>query len=632
MITCPTYPVVAIDLLPLARGSAALPAAVYGYAMGVLTPGDRVGAYEIRAHLAQGGMGHVYKAWDPSLGRFVAIKVMTGLGAADENFRRRFRKEALHLASVDHPNVIPVYAVGETADGDPYLAMKFVDGPDLETRVQAQGPLTPALAVEVITQTARALAAAHAADLVHRDVKPANVLLSEDGDHIHAYLADFGLTKSARDVTLTATGEWFGTAGYASPEQIQGEPVGPASDVYSLGCVLYFCLAGSPPFSGAPAQVMWAHVHEELPQLPSGVPHRKELDAVIRRATAKNPEDRYASPMEVAREVAVAVGAVASFPDMDAVHAAPTRHLRRSEPAQTAEPTAVMAKRRRWPYVAATAVVLLLAAVAGAMAVFDPFGQSDTESATQEPTGRSAAQSPPDSPETSSPPDVEPADPPEPSFVRTKLDPTSGASAVMPRGERSVESFGGARHRTRIDTPAGTVVIVDYTPQDPPNPGSGYSTSGAYVTNPQLGVTAEEYLGRTCDEGAVCINYSVDLGGYGFGVLVAADTQEQARRVARRLVRTLDVPAATLQPPDVVQDCVSAFAPNVADMSVRNMDCAEADDLIVAVIQDLQPGPFQSAGFSCQILQWGPKDGPILGADNVRCVQGDRAFRFSWGD
>ena len=244
------------------------------------------------------------------------------------------------------------------------------------------------------------------------------------------------------------------------------------------------------------------------------------------------------------------------------------------------------------------------------------------------------ADDPPDAADSDSGSEPESAgDEEPPTFVRTSLDPESGATAVLPNGSRSLESFGSRRQRTRVDTPTGAVAIIDFTPQDAPNPGAGYSTTGDSITNQNLGTTAAEYAGRGCDEGSFCVNYPIDLGGYGFGVLAAADSRAAARVIARRAARTLDAPAATLQPPDVVDDCVSEFEPNVSDMSVRNMSCAEADDFVIAAIRNLQPGTFESAGFSCQILgRYGPPDGPILGAENIRCTQGDRAFRFSWSD
>ena len=598
-----------------------------------LRPGDRLGSYEIRDEVARGGMGGIYKAWDTELNRFVAIKVITGPPSTDRQFRRRFRNEALHLASVDHPNVIPVYGVGETTDGDPFLAMKFVEGADLETRVKSDGPLDPATAADVVDQVARALGAAHREGLVHRDIKPANVLLSGGDRKAHAYLADFGLTKSTAGTTeLTLSGEWMGTAGYAAPEQIQGEEVGPATDVYSLGCVLYFCLAGGPPFSGSPAQVMWSHVNDALPALPGHIPHHELLDDVIRRAAAKAPEGRWASPADLAHAASAAAEGAAGAPaaaTLASTQTQATARLQAADPVERAAPTRVMRQRRRWPFIAAAGALIVL----GLGAAF-ALGAFDRSAPTSEPAPESVADDSPEPAEDDTPTESVPAAEDEPpTFVRTSLDPESGATAVLPEGGRSVESFGADRQRTRVETRTGAVAIIDYTPQDAPNPGTGYSTTGGSVSNQNLGASAAEYASPNCEEGSFCINYPIDVGGYGFGVLAAADSRNEARAIARRAARTLEAPAGTLQPPDAVQDCVSEFEPNVSDMSVRNMSCAEADDFVIAAVQDLRRGTFESAGFSCQILgRYGPPEGPILGAENIRCAQGDKAFRFSWGD
>ena len=554
-----------------------------------------------------------------------------GPAGADERFRRRFRNEALHLASVDHPNVIPVYGVGETADGDPYLVMKFVEGTDLNARVRSGGALDAASAVHLVDQVGRALDAAHREGLVHRDVKPANVLLSDAERKPHAFLADFGLTKVAEGETeLTLSGEWMGTAGFAAPEQIQGDEVGPATDVYSLGCVLFFCLAGQQPFTGSPAQVMWSHVNDALPSLPAQVPNHDLLDQVIERATAKVPEERSSSARELAEAAAAAVEGAPVSPETG--RRAPSAGATRRLPTTTSEPpepTTAMRPRRRWPFIAAAGALAVLAV--GAAFALGAFDRSDSTTEPPQETAVTGRSEPTDGDPGSDPAPAESEEPP--AFVRTSLDPESGATAVLPQGRRSVESFGPSRQRTRVDTQTGAVAIVDFTPEDAPNPGTGYSTTGGSVSNDGLGATAAEYASSDCREGAVCLNYPIDLGGYGFGVLAAADSRSEARAIARRAAGTLEAPAATLQPPDVVEDCTSELEPNVSDMSVRNMSCSEGDDLIIAAIQNLQPGTFESAGFSCQILgSYGPADGPILGAENIRCADGDRAFRFSWGD
>jgi predicted Ser/Thr protein kinase len=257
-----------------------------------LTPGMSFAGCRIEAIRGRGGMGVVYRAHEISLDRAVAIKLINDELAGDAEAIRRFEREARLMASIDHPNVIPVYGAGEE-DGHLYLVMRYVDGTDLQSLLRSQGRLAPAQAAQITDQVARALDAAHKRGLVHRDIKPSNVLLSED----HAYLTDFGITRLVDERTSsTDAGKWIGTFDYISPEQLRGESAEPRSDVYSLGCLLYACLAGSAPFHrDTTAATITAHLHEEPPSISdvSGVP--KAFDAVISRALGKQPKDRYSS-------------------------------------------------------------------------------------------------------------------------------------------------------------------------------------------------------------------------------------------------------------------------------------------------------------------------------------------------
>src|SRR3954463_14780890 len=208
-------------------------------------------------------MGGGYRATELRLGRPVALKLIAADRAADPAFRARFEREARLTAAIDHPNVIPVYAAGED-DGPLYLVMRWVAGTDLQALVRAEGRLAPQRAALIVEQVAAALDAAHDAGLVHRDVKPANVLLNA-GDHV--YLSDFGLTRTVDSETVvTDTNEWLGTVDYMSPEQLDGEPTDARSDVYALGCVLYTALTGAPPFHRATvAATIGAHLHDPVP-------------------------------------------------------------------------------------------------------------------------------------------------------------------------------------------------------------------------------------------------------------------------------------------------------------------------------------------------------------------------------
>src|SRR4051794_9497296 len=257
-----------------------------------LAPGSDFGSWRIDRLIARGGMGIVYQATDKRLNRPVAIKLIADDRAGDPAFRDRFEREAQLTASIDHPNVIPVYAAGEI-DGQLYLATRYVDGTDLQQLLRRDGPLPPERAADVVDQVAQALDAAHAAGLVHRDVKPANVLMS--GRHV--YLSDFGLTRPVEaEAHLTDTDERLGTVDFMSPEQLRGQRIDARSDVYALGCLLYTALTGAPPFHRTTAAAtITAHL-ESPPPRPSdrqGVPD--EFDPVIARALEKHPELRYPS-------------------------------------------------------------------------------------------------------------------------------------------------------------------------------------------------------------------------------------------------------------------------------------------------------------------------------------------------
>ncbi len=266
-----------------------------------LAPGTTVAGYRIETLIGRGGMGAVYRAEDEGLRRKVALKVIAPELAQDERFRERFLRESQIAASLDHPHVVPIYQAGEE-QGVLYLAMRYVEGSDLAKLLAQEGALEPKRAVELLAQVAEALDAAHAKGLVHRDVKPSNVLIAEATGREHCYLADFGLTKRTGSLSgVTAAGEIVGTLEYVAPEQITGDPLDARADVYSLGCVLYECLTGQAPFPRATdVALLWAHVHEEptppskaRPDLP------RELDTVLARALAKEPGRRYRSAGEL---------------------------------------------------------------------------------------------------------------------------------------------------------------------------------------------------------------------------------------------------------------------------------------------------------------------------------------------
>ena len=273
-----------------------------------LVPGARVGGYLLEELVGVGGMAAVYRARDERLGRVVALKLLTG----DEVVRRRFAREARAVAAVDHPHIIPVYEAGESG-AVLYIAMRYVAGDDLRMVVHREGPLTPRRAAGFISAVASALDAAHDADLIHRDVKPANMLVDVGpGRPEHVYLSDFGLARSVLSAggALTAAGQFLGTPGYVAPEQISGGPVDGAVDQYALGCVAFTLLTGTLPFPREePMAVLYAHLSTPPPSLTDIRPELPaEVDDVMATALAKAPQDRYGSCGEFADALREALG------------------------------------------------------------------------------------------------------------------------------------------------------------------------------------------------------------------------------------------------------------------------------------------------------------------------------------
>jgi protein kinase-like protein len=273
-----------------------------------LAAGDDFAGYRIERRLGRGGMGILYLAVEPGLDRRVALKLIAPEAAAEEVFARRFAEESRIAASIEHPNVVPIYAAGEER-GVPFIAMRFVAGSDLGQRLAQEGRLEPEQAVALIAQVADGLDAIHAAGLVHRDVKPANVLLSGGGAD-HAYITDFGV---ARDVAtqsgLTQTGRFVGTLDYVAPEQISGAAIDARADVYALGCLLFKLLAGEVPFprEGEAAR-LYAHLNDPPPAPSLYAPAvSMALDDVVARAMSKRPGDRYPSAGDLGRAATAAL-------------------------------------------------------------------------------------------------------------------------------------------------------------------------------------------------------------------------------------------------------------------------------------------------------------------------------------
>ncbi len=367
------------------------------------------GRYQLTARIATGGMGEVWRAEDTVLDREVAVKVLKHEYADDPTFRARFEAEARHAASLVHPNVASVFDFGELAEDDgsgtrrPFLVMELIPGQPLSTLLRGGEAMPPDRAADIVAQAADAIAAAHALGIVHRDVKPGNLLVTPDGT---VKITDFGIAR-AGDASITQTGQIIGTPHYISPEQAEGRPASAASDIYALGVVLYECLAGRRPFDrDTPIQVALAHVREEVPSLSEDVPAR--LRAIVERALAKSPDDRFASAADLATALrggavpglgaAGAAGAAAMGLDPDS-----TRILELPPTDETAAAAAVPVDREErhrrglppwWPWAAAAAavlaVVLATAALAGGggsePAVAESTAPTESETPSQQPS------------------------------------------------------------------------------------------------------------------------------------------------------------------------------------------------------------------------------------------------------
>jgi serine/threonine protein kinase len=349
-----------------------------------LSPGSEFAGFKLERTLGHGGMGIVYLAREIRLDRLVALKVIRAELAGEQSFRARFRSETLTAASVEHPRVVTVFGAGER-DGLLYVVMRYIQGRDLGRLIAADGPLRPERAADLIAQVADGLDAVHAAGLVHRDVKPANVIV-EEGEGSIAYLTDFGLAKAmASTAGLTATGEVIGSVDYMAPEQIEARRVDARTDVYALGCVLFHAVSGKVPFGERESSAkMWAHLNEPPPAAPDRV-----LDPVIRRAMAKDPADRYPSAGDLGRAAVAAVrGEAVTEPEhvVASGDAAPLPETVRLSRDPALPPTDPMPRKRkrRWLLRALIALVVIGALATAAMITVPKLSDSGK---TPTPTG-----------------------------------------------------------------------------------------------------------------------------------------------------------------------------------------------------------------------------------------------------
>src|SRR6266545_253123 len=361
---------------------------MWRYLMGDLA-GHNLGPYRILEQAGAGGMATVYKAYHAAMDRYVAIKVLPQHLARDPNFRARFQREARTIARLEHRYILPVHDVGEE-DGIPYLVMRYTDSGDLGDLI-AKRSLTIPRAGLIVAQVAEALAYAHRQGIIHRDVKPANVLISRDGD---ALLSDFGIAKIYEEtLQLTGEGMMVGTPTYMAPEQLQGQPVDARTDIYALGVVLYQSLTGEPPFiAETPLAVALMHIHNPLRPPREGNPAIPEsLERIILRALAKNPNDRFQTADEMAEALRHALASMSKpttvLPAQDEKPAADnTPLIRTAPPNQKTRPSVVARRPAIWLGVGGVVIAVLLLVVflarPGMLGVSSQAGPATTAAAT----------------------------------------------------------------------------------------------------------------------------------------------------------------------------------------------------------------------------------------------------------
>jgi serine/threonine protein kinase len=322
--------------------------------------------YELRGLVGSGGMADVYLACDEVLGREVALKLLKDRYAENEDFVERFRREANSAAALSSPYVVPIFDRGETEDGTYYITMEYLPGGTLKDRMVTTGALRPEVAAEVALQVAEALKAAHGRGVVHRDIKPRNILVSDSG---HVKVADFGIARAAEATTISDTGDILGSAKYMSPEQAAGEQVGPASDLYSLGVVLYEMLTGRVPFEvEIPADVPIRHAVVPPPRPKEVAPRVSEdLDAITMRLLATNPHDRYTSADEVIQELQrVRAGMPSARSSTNGPTAETAPDVPKASTSSPPSPTKSVSRRRKVPpALTILAVLVTLLAVVG---------------------------------------------------------------------------------------------------------------------------------------------------------------------------------------------------------------------------------------------------------------------------
>ena len=525
-------------------------------------------------------MGVVYLVLDERLGRRVALKVIAPDLARDREFQERFEAEARSAAAIEHPNAVPIYSAG-SSDGTLFIAMRYIEGTDLRDALAESGPLAPPAAAAVVCEVGAALDAAHAAGFVHRDVKPANILLTGAPGKGTAFLTDFGLTRGlgATQTQLTGTGQWIGTLDYVAPEQMAATRVDARTDIYSLGCVLYEMLTGSVPFTGDDMQKLWGKANEEPPPL-SSPGHAHPFDPILSRAIARDPARRFRSAGDLGRAAAAASGASgeALTERSVATGVAAAGLLEADPPARPAprrpaspydRPTAQMPRpngRRRSSAAAAAIVACALATagglIAGALVLANGrSGDSSTVVRRSQPAS-SAPTAPTATTEEEALPEEETAEDQRASVSSASEEGTTafeGAlfSAAVPTGWTHEEDEAAASDGSYVgntwSSPAGDEELkVDESPGNPADPAEsaagiavGLRSAGETVHSVTDGVVRGGMVGS---EIAFRANsglperddFFFNIGDNGFAVLGSAYDIETARRLVGPLVASIE--------------------------------------------------------------------------------------------
>ncbi|MDM4763279.1 serine/threonine-protein kinase [Galbitalea sp. SE-J8] len=517
------------------------------------------GRYQLSSRVAIGGMGEVWEATDLVIGRTVAIKILKDEYLGDPGFLERFRAEARHAALVNHEGIANVYDYGEE-DGSAYLVMELVPGEALSAILERERVLSSDRVLDIVAQTASALQAAHAAGLVHRDIKPGNLLITPDG---RVKITDFGIARIADQVPLTATGQVMGTVQYLSPEQASGHPASPATDIYSLGIVAYEALAGRRPFTGeSQVAIAMAQINEAAPELPVTI--AEPVRNLVFSCIAKRPDDRPASAQHLARaaqslrrgDVAAAATAVPAVlgsarPGTTAATtvlgagAATTRVMPATQNLPLTEPAAEEPRRRSpwtWPLVALVGV-LVVALVAAVIALLaNPNSPEPNPSSSSPRPTQSTPSNTPTEPTTIDAAELQQLNGLTKDEAQDLLDSLGlelkwTAGDVTPSGETSEVAYRWTPSTGELDK-GQTVTVYYYTdPESPPAPAVASVTPSA---SPQVGtevtVRWNEYV--QCIPGYDLQSYTVEVSGSGGTILGGLSTFPPDQRQVNILMAT----------------------------------------------------------------------------------------------